>query len=741
MQYATYIVLLRKSLKKPADDLLASFQQQFPEVAAASSSAAAENPLVPPAPLAERPRDIDQDAFCDQDPPPRPTNELWRFTSFPLDLNLISFANFANTPPGCYTPSPGGTNTLFHPEAGDLHALAMGLTPPHQQASVPSTFVHQDTCYETMDLDDSPMDSYPAEDRITSTSLVGFQTSQLPEQLTHRLPPSAEKFRFHCTLNAPTAMIKHADEIPVTYLNKGKAYSLSVTDTNATMPVSPGTIYRTFFRISFEDDQQRQRPGVCWGLWQKDRGANEAHQRDGKLQAVEYVHAGQPADWDDGGKRSHVQLESSSFDGFSIIWTPGINGPPAVNIAVRFNVLSTDFSHSKGVKGMPVRLCAKTNLIPCGTSQPGADSNFEICFCKVKLFRDHGAERKLSNDVAHVKKSIEKLEQQIAQAESELKNFGKPKRSSGVAKVRDIQPRSRIQKHKRTWSVSSVSSTNGGNSARASMEEDLKFQLQTLQDMCTSTRPVSVLCLRGEELDDPDLHPVPLPSDASPLTRSEGCDEPNWQARSGRRSVTGFMISPSPSSLLLVPRASDIGPGGQWQGFDSLGAGDASRKGTEAPTRIGKTDDDGVLSGWIEALDVDPLYRPPEERGPKPVACFSILCRSQGTSDKPEYHRAIYLLQRTLKELKDRIAAKWGLDPSKILRTVHSVHGGLEVEVDDDVVQELRDGQDMTLEIEEVVEQTAGVRREWEMAVDSIDDAPEPITDRLTGEFVLRLTF
>jgi hypothetical protein len=54
MQYATYIVLLRKSLKKPADDLLASFQQQFPEVAAASSSAAAENPLVPPAPLAER---------------------------------------------------------------------------------------------------------------------------------------------------------------------------------------------------------------------------------------------------------------------------------------------------------------------------------------------------------------------------------------------------------------------------------------------------------------------------------------------------------------------------------------------------------------------------------------------------------------------------------------------------------------------------------------------------------------
>ncbi|KAM5354937.1 hypothetical protein ACJ41O_001583 [Fusarium nematophilum] len=434
-------------------------------------------------------------------------------------------------------------------------------------------------------------------------------------------------------------------------------------------------------------------------------------------------------------------MESSSFDGFSIIWTPGINGPPAVNIAVRFNVLSTDFSHSKGVKGMPVRLCAKTNLIPCGTSQPGADSNPEICFCKVKLFRDHGAERKLSNDVAHVKKTIEKLEQQIAQAESGLKNFGKPKRSSGVAKVGDAQRRNRMQKHKRTWSVSSVSSTDGGNSARASMEEDLQFQLQTLQDMCTSTRPVSVLCLRGEELDDPDLHPVPLPRDASPLTRSEGCDEPNWQARSGRRSVTGFMISPSPSSLLLVPLSFDTGPAVQWQGFDSLGAGDAPRKGSEAPIRISKTDNDGILSGWIEALGVDPSYRPPPEKGPKPVACLSILRHSQETAGKPEYHRAIYLLQRTLKDLNDRIAAKWGLDPSKILRTIHSIHGGLEVEMDDDIVRELRDGQDMALEIEEVVKQTAGVRREWGMAVESIDDAPEPTTDKPTGEFVLRLTF
>ncbi|KAL2694561.1 hypothetical protein Neosp_001146 [[Neocosmospora] mangrovei] len=769
----------RTSSQKPGDELLANFRQQFPEVAAVSTSAAApvisqtvgaDNTLAPSVPLPERSQGISQDAFRDQDPTPRATNDPWRFTPSLLDPNSMSFANFANAPPGYYTPTPGGTNTLFHPQAGDLHTPTLGLgmglntplsmptsgdgmqpgpsqavmdmtgfqtlqphqfhhfnpfiqAPPPQPAFAPSTFVHQDTGYETMDQDGSPMDSDPSEERMSSigvtlqktTPLVGLQSRQFSSPMTHPLPPSAEKFRFHSTLNAPTAMIKHSDEIPVTYLNKGQAYSLSVADTNATMPVAPGTKYRTFVRVSFEDDQQRQRPG-----------------------AVEYVEAGQPAEGDD--KRTRVELESSSFDGFCVTWTPGINGPPEVNIAVRFNFLSTDFSHSKGVKGIPVRLCAKTHPVPCDPSQPAADANPDICYCKVKLFRDHGAERKLSNDVAHVKKSIDKLKQQIAQAESGLKDFGKRKRSSGAAKMGDQRP-GKVQKHKRTWSMSSASSAGGGNGGRMSMEEDLHFKLQTLQDMFTSTRPVSVLFLRGEEQDDPDLHPVSLPGDVSPLTRPEGRDGPNWQARSGRSSLAGSMISPSPSSLSLASQASGIGPGGPWQGFDSVAGGDMSRKGSEQPTRINKGDDDGSLSGWIEALGVDASYRPPQERSPKPIACFYILRRTQDESGKPDYHRAIYLMQRTLQELNNRIAAKWGFDSSQILRTIHTIQNGLEVEMDDDVVRELKEGQDMTLEIEEVIGQPGAVKREWEMAVDSADNSPDSSNDKATSGYILRLTF
>ncbi|KAF5259417.1 hypothetical protein FOXYS1_9960, partial [Fusarium oxysporum] len=82
--------------------------------------------------------------------------------------------------------------------------------------------------------------------------------------------------------------------------------------------------------------------------------------------------------------------------------------------------------------------------------------------------------------------------------------------------------------------------------------------------------------------------------------------------------------------------------------------------------------------------------------------------------------------------------AKWGIDPSRILRTIHSIQNGLEVEMDDDVVQELKEGQDMTLEIQEVT--GPAVKREWEMAVDTTEDITES-NDKATSGFVLRLTF
>ncbi|KAK4124590.1 hypothetical protein N657DRAFT_398458 [Parathielavia appendiculata] len=816
----------RTSSQKPGDDLLANFRQQFPEVAAVGSSTAAAAPARtatkghPDVP-GERSHSLTHEAFQrDQDPTPRASNDPWRFTPSLLDPGNFSFTNFASHAPGYYPPTPGGTTTIYHPQAGDLHTPTLGLSmglgtplslpnsagavhsgagtmdmpgfhhgfqqqqfqqqfnpfiqpPPPQPSFAPSSFMHhQDTGYETMDQG-SPMESDHTDERIGSidsnfqgqTNMVAFQTTQFGMPMSVPLPASAEKFRFHAVLNAPTAMIRHADEIPVTYLNKGQAYSLSIVDTTPTLPIVPGTRFRTFVRVSFEDEQQRQKPGVCWSLWKEGRGTNEAHQRGGKLQAVEYVEAGQPAEGDD--KKTRMELESSSFDGFSVIWTPGVNGAVECNIAVRFNFLSTDFSHSKGVKGIPVRLCAKTHQLPASSSPPG-DSNTapEVCYCKVKLFRDHGAERKLSNDVAHVRKTIDKLKQQIAQAESGLKDFGKRKRAGG-SQIKStngqIRP-GKIQKHKRTWSMSSASSAGG--SPRVPLEEDLHFKLQTLQDMFTSTRPVSVLYLRGDELDDPDLHPVSLPgtgdaaAGASPLldlSKIPSRESTAW--RSEHSSVTGgnggsSLVSPSPSSLSLHSQSS-IGGKPQWQDYQITDSRDnghhPNQQQQQQPTRVPQVDEAGNLTGWIEALGVDPTYQPPPPPPTKPVACFYVVRRSnnENNNGSKELHRAVYLLQRSVRDLVTRLAAKFGgFNPSRVVRTVRVVNEHLEVEVDDEVVRELPEGLGMSLEVVEVVSGDGNgrspvggegadlVKREaWEMHVDApgeVDGKLEP-TGLLSG--------
>lgn len=73
----------------------------------------------------------------DGEPTPRGSNEPWNFGSSGLtpsmmDPNSQSFNMFANQMPGYYTPTSGGTTTLFHNQAGDLHTpgLGMGLGTP-----------------------------------------------------------------------------------------------------------------------------------------------------------------------------------------------------------------------------------------------------------------------------------------------------------------------------------------------------------------------------------------------------------------------------------------------------------------------------------------------------------------------------------------------------------------------------------------------------------------------------------
>lgn len=63
----------------------------------------------------------------DHDATPKGMHEHWRFTPSLMDPNSFAFSSFASQPPGYYTPTPGGVNTLYHSQAGDLHTPGMGM--------------------------------------------------------------------------------------------------------------------------------------------------------------------------------------------------------------------------------------------------------------------------------------------------------------------------------------------------------------------------------------------------------------------------------------------------------------------------------------------------------------------------------------------------------------------------------------------------------------------------------------
>ncbi|KAL6721114.1 hypothetical protein ACLMJK_000214 [Lecanora helva] len=762
----------RKNSQKPTDELYAAFKQNFPhlgrgtasiatsaDTAAAAAAAAVVTSTESIAPLTSTtiPQGMDQRHFGDHEGSKDQDiglgeSDNWRMTPSMLDTDSYAFASFANQQSHAFTPTMGiNLGGIVHNQAGDLHTPGIGFglgTPlslsnsedhpnsasaidmqgfhPHllhsqpfqhantfmqPQSFAPSSFVHHDSAYGTMQDVPNGLPNGNVVGVYERPEFAGYSVESYDDGSAHAMD-SMDKLRYQVTLNAPTAMVKHHDEIPITYLNKGQAYVVTINDSTGLGPAQGLIKYRTVVRISFEDEEQRQRPSACWQLWREGRGLAEAHQRNGRLQAVEYVDPNQGSSEDP--KRPRVELEKASFDCFSVTWSPAPGSAAAAcSVAVRFNFLSTDFSHSKGVKGIPVRLCAKTEVVSSGTpdSPPGPTS--EVSFCKVKLFRDHGAERKLSNDIAHIKKTIDKLKQQITQLENGVKEVGKRKRSGGD-KNGSNRP-GKVQKHKRTWSVSSQ-----GSSGRPAVEEDLHVKLGTMQDMFTSTRPVSVLYLKGYEQDDPDIYPVSLPGEPTDLTKTAHLRRTSsWEQKTLSESANtdSCFVSPTPSSTSASsdkklskqssvqkptpPTATDNLPPNDWQRVSHLKSENAQGF-RDASVKIPKANLDGSLTDWIDAFDVDPSYKPPPGRIIKPVACFYVLSRVPGNAPGEDYYRAVYLMERTVQHLISSIATRCGVEPTQVARIVRINSKGLKIIVDDEVIQELPEGQDMTVEFETV---------------------------------------
>ena len=274
------------------------------------------------------------------------------------------------------------------------------------------------------------------------------------------------------------------------------------------------------------------------------------------------------------------------------------------------------------------------------------------------------------------------------------------------------------------------------------------MKLTSLKDMFSSTRPVSTLNLRGDPQDDPDLFPVYLGTGES---HDDSLDPLSHQVvwESSRQSAdvassTSNILSPATSnnSLSSSHQSLDL----KHLNFHHPSIYDQSRHDSMDWSSVSQPDSDSqarskkgrVLShpvkvqkvsnrspnasdGCIEAMDIDTTYVSPMEFPKKPgewpslpespryafpdalpAACFYVQIRQPRVHKSDGYYYAIYLAQRTAKDLIHTISAKCNLDPGRIVRAICVHANGLNVVIDDDVVRELPEGQDMVVEFSEM---------------------------------------
>lgn len=477
--------------------------------------------------------------------------------------------------------------------------------------------------------------------------------------------------------------------------------------------------FRTYVRISFENCNQREKPAPYWALWRDGRGTTEAPQRGGRIVAVEFVtkekaiqsvtnSTVRPAQLHLG---ANVQVVSEAFDGFAVEWTPDEFG--GCSIQAKFNFLATDFSPSKGVKGVPLRLCLKTEVIDAAPTMGPPGITREISFCRVKTFRDHGAERKITNDMQGIVKKIEHYTQAIQQAHTNPNKNGKRRASQSFS----ARP-TKMAKHKRSTSIASTTSSNGG-------EDDLHSHLQFFQAALNGKQEISLFHLQGEELDDPDLYPVDLST--IPSSRIETLDSPDAKPLKRRATeLTEQSEQTEESGASPISVASEFGsPSRSSTGLVTLQAPAPSSLPSQAPQldtkmiqpQIGSdiTNPQELISPpeelmtfkntgneWVDTTSIDHSYEPPAAPAAKAVACFYIMQKSSSTSTTGGMYRAIYLRRRSLPEFVSAVARKYGVDATAITTTLRINNRGLPIELDDEAIYEMPEGQDMITEISQI---------------------------------------
>ena len=418
----------------------------------------------------------------------------------------------------------------------------------------------------------------------------------------------------------------------MTYLNKGSQYSMLVEDTSRTESNPGKKVYRTSVQVVFDTEPQRQQPLAYWQLWEQNRDDDEVRSFEGRSQAIEYVG---PHGSD---RQDHMaKLQAVHSDGFSLMWSVDENDTRQFSFTIRSNFRSTDFSHCKGVIGVAMQLCSKTEEVLTNSVQP-LMPNLEMRFCRIKLFRSHGAERKNANDTAIAEKRIKKLQQQLAQlqtGQTKDKRLGRDK-----SKTR-ILP-----------------------GARRNQEDDLLCKIKNLQRNCTSIQPYTFLGHQGQKQPDCDW---------PPLARDNKSPE-------SPEALTSAFAAPRSGLMPMTSR-----PKHSMSGWQSI----------KRPT---PTWDDESQQKTLTRDLPESIKNRTMGHGETKVACFYIRPVGFKHLRQDDHYIAVYLCERTACDLIRGIAEAVSVDLSKVGRIIWSHANGLSILVDDDVVANMIEGQHLQVE-------------------------------------------
>ncbi|KAI9316012.1 CP2 transcription factor-domain-containing protein [Dichotomocladium elegans] len=473
------------------------------------------------------------------------------------------------------------------------------------------------------------------------------------------LPPPAKSCptspsnsqRFKAVLEAPTANVPRTEASPLTYLNKSQCYTIILKDTEE----YDGDITSTI-TLMFHYDLHRKASPNYWKSWlNQQRCPENARAIDIDPARCERVH----------------HIERRHFDRVSFRW----NGKTGAVVAVWFNCLSTDFSRIKGIKGFPLRLHIQ--------HQQRQEQQPESAFCRIKLFRDKaslkkGAERKNKDDCRHIEKQLEKF--QFKRNESHPLPI-----KYAEAKSWTVFYPSRTYSPPPTPDIATAAATTSSPSAETS--GSYQYNEQSLH-LFQKQQPVYQILAATNTV-----------SGASELPIIAG--KRSFRAMGPSVSTTtNYLLPPfsitttSPPVPLQYPYFPDVAVAAP-ACTSSLVTSFAPPLGSVAPSRP-------------FVLDIEPTYVPPPRRFRSAKRCLFPRFGLE------PYHRAIYLDELTVEDLKTKLAAKirtiplrdwtreneWQcLNIKQVVRQVRSKKDAV-VRVDDDTVNNMSEEQEMQVEAE-----------------------------------------